>query len=321
MQFFSRRLFVMALLSVLLVTPGCDQPTEKLDKTQTIVRPLVHRVVTVSYPLQYLTERIVGDAIEVDLPIPAGVDPQNWRPARDAITKMQSADLIIANGTGASYANWLTTVSLPESKICFSATRGLSLSDYIAVEDVQVVHSHGPEGEHSHATMVARSWLDPAMAKQQAVYIAEQLKRVYPDLTDQFDNNLKTLTADLDQLSELINAIKKTKAPVVVSANPKLKFFTRAAGVTDRHLIWFELPNPEQAKSDLKKMLGEFPDKKPNLILFGSEKPGDELLQVLVTAGLKPVSIDLIDQKPATGDFLTSLRANVERFSAALDGE
>ena len=317
MQMFFRGLAV-TLLGVLLGTVGCDQSTEKKDKTQSNLKPLANRVVAVSYPLQYLTKRIVGDSINVDMPVPTGGDPQNWRPTRDAITDMQSADLIIANGTGATYANWLTTVSLPESKICFSATRGLSLSDYIAVENVQVVHSHGPEGEHSHATMVARSWLDPAIAKQQAVYIAKQLNRVYPDLRDQFDRNLKTLSTALDQLSELMNASQPQNGPTIISANHRSKFFTRAIGITDRHLVWTDLPTAEQAESDLKKILGELPDPKPNLILFGSDQPSNELLQQLTAVCLTPVSIDLIDQEPATGDYLTEMKANVERFTAAL---
>jgi zinc transport system substrate-binding protein len=278
-------------------------------------------VVAVSYPLQFLTERIVGDSIKVEMPVPKEVDPQNWQPTRDAIATMQSADLIIANGNGATYANWLTTVSLPDSKLCFSATRGLSLSDYIPVEDVQVVHSHGPEGEHSHATMVARSWLDPAIAKKQSIYIAERLKNVYPDLSDQFDRNMKTLAADLDELTARMDQLKQEKSPAVISANPRVKFFTRAAGVNDQHLIWFELPSAEVAKSDLETLLAKIPEPQPTLILFPNEAPGIELTNVLTDAGLKPVLIDLVDQKPATGDFLTALRANIERFAAARKGD
>ncbi len=260
--------WALVLIGALLVVTGCNPTSEKAGR-ESKKQPLANRVVAVSYPLQFLTQRIVGDSIRVEMPIPADVDPQNWRPTRDAITDMQSADLIIANGTGATYANWLTTVSLPESKMVFSATRGLSLSDYIAVEDVTIVHSHGPEGEHSHATMVARSWLDPALAKQQAEYIAQQLKRVYPDLAEQFADNLKSLDAELDQLTEQLAAIKASNPSVVLTANPQLKFFTRAAGVTDRHLTWFEMPSPEQAKLDLEKVLDQFPESKPKLILFG----------------------------------------------------
>ena len=318
MHFLHRGLFVISL-GVWLMVMGCDE--SRKDNAQSKVKPLTHRVVAVSYPLQYLTQRIVGDAIQVEMPVSPDADPRNWRPPRDSITNMQSADMIVANGTGASYANWLTTVSLPESKICLSATRGLALADYIAVEDVQVVHTHGPEGEHSHATMVARSWLDPAIAKQQAIYITEQLSRVYPDLADQFDGNLKSLSADLDQLSKLIEVIKQDEGPTVVSANPNLKFLTRASGANDRHLVWFELPDLKKAKSDLTNMLKEIPDPKPKLILFGSQQPGDDLVKELNSLGLTPVLIDLIDRKPDTGDYLTAMKSNIERFSASLKGE
>lgn len=311
--------FLLILISVVLVASGCSPSADKNDSAQAAPKSPAMRVVAVSYALQYLTQRIVGDSIDVELPIPPGEDPQHWRPSREAIASMQSADLIIANGTGATYANWLATVSLPESKMCYSATRGLSLSDYIAVEDVQIVHTHGPEGEHSHATMVARSWLDPAIAKQQAIYIADQLGRVYPKLADQFNQNMKSLTTDLDRLAGQLETLKATSPPVVLSASPDLKFFTRAAGVTDRHLTWFELPSAEQAKSELKTLLSENSGIEPNLILFGSENPDESLKLELKTAGLEPIIIDLIDKKPETGDYLTAMESNIAILSAAMN--
>ena len=94
---------------------------------------------------------------------------------------MQHAGLVVANGRGAEVAKWLETVSIPDSRLCNSATRGLALADYIAIEDLRMVHAHGPEGEHSHPTMVGNTWLDPAIAKKQSAYIAQELMRVFPE--------------------------------------------------------------------------------------------------------------------------------------------
>jgi zinc transport system substrate-binding protein len=311
----------VVLMSVccLLMTNGCTQsgPTQTAAKISNNGRS--NQIVAVSYPLQYLTRRIAGDLIDVILPIPADTtDPQNWRPSREAIGQMQAADLIIANGTGATYAKWLTTVSLPDSKIRNTASRGLSLSDYIAVEDVTVVHSHGPEGEHSHPTMVARTWLDPAIAKKQANYIASELTKTYPDQASEFASHLKTLNGELDQLTDQIKAIKTDEANVVITATPKLKFFTRSADVGNQHLTWFETPSVDQANADLKKILdGEGP--KPRYVLFDGAMPTGEIMTILKENGLQPIPIGLIDRKPVSGDFLSEMRANIETLAAALE--
>ena len=298
---------------------GCTRPGPTQNVAKKSNNGLSNQIVAVSYPLQYLTQRIAGDSIDVILPIPANTtDPQNWRPSPKAISQMQTADLIIANGTGATYANWLKTVSLPDSKIRNTASRGLSLSDYIAVEDVTVVHSHGPEGEHSHPTMVARTWLDPAIAKKLAIYIASELKGVYPERADEFASNLNSLSDDLDQLSEQIKAINKSESNVLITATPKLKFLTRAIGLGEQHLTWFETPSRDQATSDLKKVL-ESEGPKPRLMLFDNAMPTEEVASILKSNGMTPIAIDLVDRQPDSGDFLTKLRANIEILATAVD--
>ena len=134
------------------VSVGCKKDPQQEVSTQS--PSPTKRIFAVSYPLQFLTRSVAGEEIEVLMPYGKDEDPKTARPSRDAIAEMQSADLIVANGTGATYVGWLATVSLPDSKVVNTATRGLSLKEYIAVENASIVHSHGPEGEHSHLSLI-----------------------------------------------------------------------------------------------------------------------------------------------------------------------
>ncbi|MFT5299964.1 MAG: zinc transport system substrate-binding protein [Mariniblastus sp.] len=307
-------------LAIVVLLVGCGQ-TDLESNGNTNQRPLelTRTIVAVSYPLQYLTQRVAGPEFEVSFPIPADSDPQAWRPDRAAISNMQSADLIIANGTGATYAKWLTIVSLPDSKLRNTASRSLLLKDYIGVEDVSIVHSHGPEGEHSHPTMVARSWLAPAIAKKQAVYIAGELADVYPEHAALFDDNLQSLVVELDGLTSRLNAAVSSVSGIL-TATPRLKYFSRATGIGyDQHLTWFKNPNVEQAKKDLDSLAKKHPDQSAQVILFDDALPPQELVDVLSAHKLKAIEISLIDRQPATGDFLTALRENIDRFEEAVE--
>ena len=298
---------------------GCTDQTTDQPKKVDAGDLKSNTVVAISYPLEFLTRRIAGASINVVLPYPAEIkDPQNWRPSPEAIGQMQSADLIFTNGTGATYANWITTTSLPESKIRNTASKGLALSDYIAVDDVTIVHSHGPEGEHSHSTMVARSWLDPMVAKKQATYIAAELAEVYPDQASEFKTNLKSLGDELDLIAEKIKGVQVKQPNALISATPKLKFLTRSLGSGEQHLTWFETPSPDQAESDLKRFLPS-DGPKPKLILFDNVLPSDEIMMIVKQNGIKALAIDLLDQKPMAGDFLTALRDNIETIADALN--
>jgi zinc transport system substrate-binding protein len=69
----------------------------------------------VNYPLYYFTERIAGDHVEVVFPAPSDVDPAFWKPDIATVAAFQAADVIVTNG--ATYAQWLSQVSLPLAKI------------------------------------------------------------------------------------------------------------------------------------------------------------------------------------------------------------
>lgn len=309
-------LLVLLLGSVSFL--GCSQNSENVSKRVGESNDGEIRVIAVSYPLQYLTERIVGDLIAVECPVPREVsDPSLWKPSREAVLSMQSADWVIANGVGADYAKWLPKVSLPESKLCRTATKGLALADYIAVEDVSIVHSHGPEGEHSHPTMVSRTWLDPAMAKKQAIYIAAQFEKKYPQFAAEFAANLDALTKDLNRLADLLRPVEGEELVPLVTATPLQKFFARAAGVGDLHLTWFSIPEVEQANLELKALL-ESSDATGGVVLFDRNLPSAEILTLLDDQGFRSLSLDLLDQPPEDGDFLTSLEANILALKKAL---
>ena len=337
-NFTSRRrsfYFQAAIICLLIAVVGCETSTDgqrgSPDKlsNQKIGKPTIF---TVSLPLEWATAQIAGDFADVQCPAATTDTPDRWRPDRATLAKMQSADLLICNGTAAPYANWLQTSSLPSSKMVEAASKGLSLADFISVEDIQIVHSHGPEGEHSHPTMVSRTWLSPSVLSKQATYIEQQLSKRFPDQATAFGNNLATLTAKLDSLSKDFETPESAPAIKCLSATPELKFLTRFTRVEDRHFNWKQETTVEQAKTDFENRIrevsvtGQDAEKasaQPNaqksaaVILFPARlnSLASKLDDALSAKGYQTISIDLLDQKIGDQDFLTRLRANLSAIN------
>jgi zinc transport system substrate-binding protein len=93
-------------LALALLASGCSSSKDEGDavdgKRFKGDKPVI---LVVNYPLQYFSERIGGDLIEVRLPAPQDVDPAFWKPDTDTIAAYQDADFILTNGAG--YAKWL----------------------------------------------------------------------------------------------------------------------------------------------------------------------------------------------------------------------
>ena len=162
-------------------------------------------VYVVNYPLQYFAERIGGPDVQVVFPAPAGSDPAFWKPSPEQIAAYQKADLILLNG--ASYAKWVSHVSLPASRMVDTSA---SFADrFIPLED-QVTHSHGLAGKHEHGDVAFTTWLDPLQAIAQARAVRDGLIGKRPVAAADFNQRFDSLAADLQDLDDRLTAIVTT---------------------------------------------------------------------------------------------------------------
>ncbi len=316
------RPFILFSSCFLILFSGCrsengSEPGESNEKKSD--KPLI---IAVSYPLEYLTQRIAGDAFEVRCPVPANQSASEWKPGRNDIQTMQSAELVVANGRGARFAKWLELASIPANKVLNSAYKGLSLTDFIEIEDVVYTHSHGDGPVHSHPTNCAYTWLHPEMALKQSKFIHEELARRYPDQAEAFAGRFAALSNDLNELKAEFDKMAPsadTEKATVLTANPELKFLTRACNWNDVHLKWFTAPDADTFKSELKEKLDKVSTETlvkrsdKTLMISTYEFPG-ELKTLLEENEITVVVIDKLDVRPTQGDYLSVMKESIAKL-------
>ena len=312
------KLSLFLALLVLWITSGCQRSDRKQQDNAAFSQPTrSDQVSAVSYPLFFVTGKLLeGTSIQLDLVAPPADAPEPWTPNQQQIETLQASDLIVANGSGAPYAKWMVRVSLPESRV-IQTTDNFSIEDFIMVKDHRVVHQHGPEGEHSHPFMVAETWLDPAMLKKQADEIATALTRCYPTLKNQVGKNLEQLNQALDRLTKRLEGVPQGN---VITSTPRLKYLTRAAGLQDTHLLWFDLPEQTtwQATGE-KAFLDRVQGSGSTCILFDTDPP-KWLKERLRELGYPVVSLDTFSRGglPGDGDFLQVMENNFATLQDSL---
>jgi len=267
-------------------------------------------VYVVNYPLQYFTERIGGPDVRVSFPAPPDGDPAFWKPAVEQVVDYQKADLILLNG--ASYAKWVSHVSLPASRIVDTSA---SFSDqFIPLED-QVTHSHGPAGKHEHGDAAFTTWLDPRQAIAQAEAIRDALIRRRPDAATDFNQRFDLLAEDLTNLDEQIAAIVTSGAsrPLVFS-HPVYQYLIRHYSLSGQEVHWEpdESPTTEQW-TELKQILEEHPAQW--MIWEGTPRPATVV--ELKKIGLDSLTFDPCGNVPESGDYLSVMSENILNIKKA----
>lgn len=288
-------------------SPSTTNPTT--DATADQATPEAQAVVVVvNYPLEYFARRIGGDLIQVTFPVPDDQDPVYWEPSGNEIAEIQAADLVLLNG--ADYAKWTLRATLPWSRTIVTC-EGLE-EELIEIPDA-VVHSHGPEGEHSHAGLVSETWLDPELAIRQARVICDALCDLVPDKKADFEREFLDLQGDLQTLADEVDETLRNISGKWLSAKPRFHYLLARCETAPEVLHWEASETIESAQweSLASRLNGG------SGILLWSEPPTTATRERLVDDGVKCVVMDTIARRPKEGDFLSVMRDNLETIRSA----
>lgn len=267
-------------------------------------------IVASNYPLAYFAERLGGAEVRVELPVPPDADPAFWQPDSRTVAQLQKADLIALNG--ADYEKWLTRVTLPRRK--WVDTSAHFKPRYIVIQDA-VTHSHGPGGQHSHAGTAFTTWLDFDQAAQQAKALAEAMIRQRPALGGAVSARLAALQGDLRHLDAALQALAtRLKGQPLLASHPVYQYLARRYGLDLESVHWEpdELP-PESEWAALTAKLSGRPARR----MLWEDAPSPAIATRLQALGVRPVPFRPCANRPATGDFLSVMRQNIEALEAA----
>lgn len=294
---------------VLLVSAisGCSSSPPVSDQKKAVEeRPQVY---VVSYPLAYFSERIGGDLIDVEFPVPEDVEPKNWNPDGDAIAAFQSASLVLLNG--ADYAKWTLRATLPRSRTIVT-TRNVE-DQYLEIADA-VTHTHGPEGQHEHSGMASETWLNPKLAIAQAEVIQQEISKLVPDSADAIASNFDSLRADLEALDREIEAAVAAADGPWIASHPVYDYLNRRYAL-DLHSMHWE---PDEMPSDEQwSQFEELVKSRPASIMLWEDDPLPETARRLEQLGVTIAVFRIGDQRPATGDYLDLMRSNLKALNEA----
>jgi zinc transport system substrate-binding protein len=304
-----RQLFALAFF----ILVGCGQDdNNQLDQVNHSASR-IPVVFTVNYPLYWMAEQLTGDAATVVFPAPAGEDPAFWRPDIETLLDYQQADLVLLNGAG--YARWLANASLPDSRLVDTS---MAYRDQLIATDSAPVHSHGPQGDHSHGELAFTTWLDLAMAGQQAQAIADALRRLLPGHSAAIDQRLESLHRTLAAMDVQLTGLGEAldKAPLLYS-HPVYQYLQRRYQLNGKALHWEPDATPNESQwATLESILNSHPAQ----LMLWEGQPLPEVRQRLGEMGIKIIVFAPLANRPRQGNFSTNMAGNIAALQEQVQG-
>ncbi|CCG44217.1 ABC-type transport system extracellular binding protein (probable substrate zinc) [Halobacillus halophilus DSM 2266] len=305
---------------------------------------------TTVYPLQYFTEQIAGDAVEVETILPPGTDPHTYEPTTKEMVNMAEADAFIYNGAGLEgYAQKISDSLKPEDVKVLEAAKGIDLeeqghthgedsteaehSDEHAHEDedhADEEDSTSHEGEeqsdhegHDHGENDPHVWLDPIRSIQLAENIKEMLIELKPEKEEQFNQNfekLKQKLTDLDhQFHEQLE--NKPKNEIIVS-HAAYGYWEQAYGIEQIAVSGLS-PSNEPSQKELENIIETAEAHDLNHVLFEQNVTPKVAEVVQSEIGAEPLRIhnlSVLTEEDIQDDenYISLMKQNLEKLNQAL---
>jgi zinc transport system substrate-binding protein len=304
-----KAIFLLLVSITVCCLISCRKDIEESKETTEGIKPTVY---VVNYPLQYFTQRIGGEFVNVEFPAPANEDPAFWKPDSACIEAYQNADLIFLNG--ATYAKWIDMVSLPVSKMV--DTSDAFHDKYIQLEQA-LTHAHGPEGEHAHGAIAFTTWLDPTLAIQHAEAIKERLARLLPNKADVIEQNYETLKTDLEDLDMRLKLlIANYSDESLLGSHPVYQYMARHYELNLKSVHWEPDKMPQESQwREIKELLETHPAK----WMLWEDEPLSECSKQLEEIGIRSIIFNPCGNKLEQGDYMTVMNSNINNLKAIFD--
>lgn len=216
-----KKLTLLLLAVLTMVVLAACGGEEKTGDTETTGNDSTDKleVYTTVYPLKYFTERIGGDAVNVQSIYPVGANEHSFEPTQKDMMALAESDVFFYIGLGLEGFVENAKKTLANEKVNLVATADhlteaqLNISTghthAEATEETHDLEAEGHEHEsteehdgHDHAGHEHDShvWLSPVLSKDLALTIKNTLAEKLPEHADTFEANYNELVAELDAL-------------------------------------------------------------------------------------------------------------------------
>ncbi|NQX49832.1 zinc ABC transporter substrate-binding protein [Paenibacillus tritici] len=349
-------------LTAMLMIAGCGSNTAgnaastgssaKPSATEAASAPAADRlnIKASFYPMYEFTKNITGGLADVELLIPAGIEPHDWEPTAKDMAGISDADVLVYNGAGMEgWAQQVIDGASGSSLIAVEASKGLEIMEGSEAEHDhghaheesgageaghehsheegaadEAGHDHEHDHGHDHGGLDPHVWLDPVMAIREVRTIEAALSAASPGNAAAFKANSEAYVAKLQQLDQEFRVgLQNTKRKDFITQHAAFGYLAQQYGLTQVPIAGLS-PEQEPTAAQMAEIVDLAKANDVTTIFFEtlvSSSVADAIAQEIgaKTAVLNPLEGLSDEDSRNQQDYLSIMRQNLEALSAALN--
>ncbi|WP_147532735.1 metal ABC transporter solute-binding protein, Zn/Mn family [Bacillus marasmi] len=312
------------LLSISLFLVGCGKKQEEASNGASDKLT----VFTTVYPLQFFTEQIGGEYVDVNTIYPPGADEHTFEPTQKDMMKLVDADLFFFIGLGLEGFVEKAKDTLKNEDVEMVATaESLELEESEEHNDEEAreeedAHEDEKENGHSHS-VDPHVWIDPIYSKELAKTIKDHLVEKMPDQKDTFEKNYQELADELDKIDQkMADTVSSAKRKEILVSHSAYGYWEKRYGIEQISISGLSTTN-EPSQKKLEEIIEKAKEHNIKYMLF-EQNVSSKLADVVEKeVGAKPLTLhnlstltqENIDNKD---NYITIMEQNIKTLKTAL---
>jgi len=295
----------MAVLSVAaLMLPACsDAATGDASDGDRM------QVTAAFYPLQYVAQRIGGDAVDVTSLTPPGGEPHDLELTPQDLAQLQEADLVVhLSGFQPAVDDAIAQTS---DVVAIDAADSADLEQ----SDAEDEHAEDEHAEDEHGSVDPHFWLDTHRLSDVAQAVQQALSEANPDQADVFAENLAALQRDLSDLDEEYDrGLADCAVTSLVTAHDSFGYLAQRYGMEQVGIAGLSPdaePDPQQLAS-----VADLVEREGVTTIYTETLVSPAVAQTVAEeTGAKTALLDPLEgltDDAADSDYLSIMRANLK---------
>ncbi len=271
------------------------------------------------YPLQYVTEQVGGDLVDVRSLTPPGAEPHDLELSPAQVDEVGRADLVVYLSEFQAAVDDAVDANGPTHVVDAAQDTELHAAEHDEDgEEHADEHAEGEE-EHDHGSLDPHFWLDPSRLPAVADDVAAQLGEIDPDNAETYTANAAAFTEAMTALdAEYRDGLATCDSRTIVTTHEAFSYLAERYDLEQVGIAGVD-PEGEPSPARLAEVGRVVQDEGVGTIFFetlASPKVAETLAAELgvETAVLDPLE-GLTDDSE---DYVSVARANLETLRTAL---
>ncbi|MHA6258481.1 metal ABC transporter solute-binding protein, Zn/Mn family [Sporosarcina sp. CAU 1771] len=277
-------------------------------------------VFTTVYPLQYFTERIGGDHVDVESIYPPGAEEHTFEPTQKEMMTLADSDLFFYIGFGLEGFVEDAKKTLKNEHVKMVATSESITEEMLGGEHLDEEHEHDDSDFDPHV------WMSPILSDALAYSIKEALIELAPDKKADFENNFEELRDDLLKLDrEFIDMASNASVKTFFVSHAAFGYISETYGLEQVAIAGLNSQS-EPSQKELASLVEYAKEQDVKYVLFEqnvSSKLTDVLRKEIGAESLMLHNLGVLtsDDVKNKEDYFSLMNYNIRTLEKALSGE